>query len=379
MLLPDTLSGEASAAPAVRAGSPVLSIIVPTFNERDNVRELVHRLDAALTGVPWEVVFVDDDSTDGTADAVRVLCNADPRVRCLQRIGRRGLSSACVEGILSTASPYVAVMDADLQHDERLLPRMLGRLRESDLDIVVASRYVDGGSVGNWERRRAVLSRFATRLSRLIVRAHLHDPMSGFFMLRREAFMGSAHRLSNVGFKVLLDIFSSAPRPLKFEEVPYRFGSRQAGRSKLDALVMWEFMMLVADKLVGRVVPARFIAFCIVGALGVVVHMSVLATALKLSHLGFEASQATATIVAIAFNFMLNNVLTYRDKRLHGAGLLRGLASFYAACGLGAIANVGVAGYIFQRDHAWWLSGFAGILVGSVWNYAATSVLTWRK
>jgi len=359
--------------------SPCLSIVIPTFNERENVEDMVQRIDAALVGTSWEVLFVDDDSLDGTAELIRAISLRDPRVRCLHRIGRRGLSSACIEGILATSAPFIAVMDADLQHDERILPEMLRRLRNEGLDVVVGSRYVDGAGIGEWQSERAAMSRFATSLSRLIVSADLKDPMSGYFVMRRTAFMDSVRRLSSIGFKILLDLFASAPRPLRFCEVPYQFRPRHAGESKLDPGVMWDYGMLLLDKLVGRVIPARFLAFSMIGGFGVGIHLLVLAVSLKGLGLDFETSQTSASVVAMTVNFFLNNFLTYRDRRLKGLKILQGLSTFYLACGLGAVANVGAASYLFDHHYSWWLAGVAGVLIGAVWNYTATSVLTWRK
>lgn len=254
-----------------------LSIIVPTFNERDSVAELVRRLDGCLAPVGWEVIFVDDDSPDGTAALVRQCSRQDARVRCLHRIGRRGLASACIEGMLSSSAPHLAVMDADLQHDETLLPEMLRILRHDSVDIVVGSRYVPGGAARGVAPARARASRLATALSRRLVPAELHDPMSGFFMMRHEVLDDTVRRLSGIGFKILLDLFASAPRPLAFRELPYEFRARYAGTSKLDSQALWDFGMLLLDKLVGRFVPARFIAFVLVGGVGVLVHMVVLA------------------------------------------------------------------------------------------------------
>jgi dolichol-phosphate mannosyltransferase len=355
-----------------------LSVVVPTFNEKDNVRELVRLLHACLGSQGWEVIFVDDDSPDGTADAIREIALHDHRVRCIQRIGRRGLSSACVEGMLSSAAPYLAVMDADLQHDERLLPQMLAALKTGDLDIVVGSRYVAGGSVGDWAASRARMSRFATGLSGLVVKAALTDPMSGFFMLRRDVLTVTVRRLSAIGFKILVDIFASAPRPLRFRELAYEFRSRQAGESKLDSQAVWDYVMLLADKLFGRVIPVRFISFTLVGGSGIVIHLAAVALFFRMLGFPFVPSQAVATIVAMTTNFALNNVLTYRDMRLQGWGWLRGWTSFALVCGAGAVANVGVASYFFQNKTGWVLSALAGILVGAVWNYAVSSVFTWK-
>lgn len=357
---------------------PELAVVVPTFNEAANVGQLVALLGRALAGIEWELIVVDDDSPDGTAGLMRELARENPRLRCLQRLGRRGLSSACIEGMLATAAPYIAVMDGDLQHDERLLPRMLELLRKEALDIVVGSRYVSGGGSAGLDETRAGMSRFATRLSRPLIPDGLQDPMSGFFMLRREVFEATVRRLSGIGFKILLDIFASAPQPLRFRELPYEFRSRGAGESKLDSQAMWDYGMLLLDKLVGRWVPARFVSFLLVGSVGVLVHMSVLAVLLNLAGQSFLFSQATATIVAMTSNFVLNNLITYRDLRLRGWALLRGWLSFVLACSIGAVANVGVANYLFEQRTGWALAGLAGILVGAVWNYVVTLVYTWR-
>ena len=359
---------------------PNVSIIVPTFKEVENVEELLRRLQASLRGVDWEVVFVDDDSPDGTADTVRNVAQADRRVRCVHRIGRRGLASACVEGILSSSAPFIAVMDADLQHDEALLPRMLDEIRAVNVDIVVGSRYIEGGSVGEWDSARALLSRVATRLGKVLLKADLSDPMSGFFMIRRDVAVRSIRNgARGIGFKILLDIFASSPEPLRWKELPYRFRNRHAGQSKLDTTVAWEYFLMLVDKLVGHIVPVRFVAFSLVGGLGVVMHMTVLVALHKVGSVSFFLAQATATLAAMTLNFWLNNVLTYRDVRLRGWGLLRGWLSFVLACSVGAVANVGIAVYLFAFDTFWVTSAIAGVLVGAVWNYAITAVYTWRR
>jgi dolichol-phosphate mannosyltransferase len=359
--------------------APVLTVIVPTLNERENIEPLLILVTAALPNTAWEVIFVDDDSRDGTPDHVRALARRDPRVRCVQRIGRRGLATACMEGVLACASPYIAVMDADLQHDERLLPQMLQVLDNGGADLVIGSRYVPGGGVGDWSSGRVRMSGLATRLARVICKADVADPLSGFFMCRREVFEAALRRMSGQGFKVLLDLLASSPEPPRVRELPYSFRERQHGESKLDAMIAWEYGMLLADKLVGRFVPVRFALFGLIGGLGLIVHLSTLWLALNLLGIEFAAAQAVATIVAMTSNFVLNNQFTYRDQRLRGLGLLRGVVVFYLICGVGAVANVGVASYAFTSSHTWWLAGVAGAVVGSVWNFAMSSVFTWRR
>ncbi len=360
---------------------PELTVIVPTYQEADSVEEVARRVESVLDGIAWELIFVDDDSPDGTADRVRALTRRDPRIRLIQRIGRRGLSSACIEGMLATSAPYLAVMDGDLQHDETLLPRMFKTIRDEDLDIVVGSRYVEGGGVGDWNAQRQSMSRLATRIGQMLIHADLQDPMSGFFLVRASVIQEGARRLSGVGFKILLDIFSSAERPLRFRELPFTFRKRQAGLSKLDNAVLWEYLLMLAQKIIGPLVPVRFIAFSIIGGLGVFVHMAVLWPILQLFGTGaFLAGQTTAALVAMTSNFFLNNILTYRDMRLRGGQLLRGWLTFVLVCSVGALANVGIADYLFQEGHSgWFLSALAGILVGAVWNYAVTAVYTWKR
>ena len=356
-----------------------LTVVVPTYNECQNVAALVDRLRSALDGIAWEVIFVDDASPDGTAECVRELALADRRVRVLQRFGRRGLSSACIEGMLASAAPFLAVIDADLQHDERLLPSMLATLRRGSAEVVVGSRYVSGGGVGDWDRNRARLSRVGVRLGRILVPEDLKDPMSGFFMLHRGVFERSRERLSAIGFKLLADLFASHPGPLQFEELPYQFRPRAAGESKLDSVTAWDYAMLLLDKMVGHVVPVRFVSFSIVGVLGIAVHFAVLTPLLRVAHMRFTVAQAIAALCAMTFNFALNNLLTYRDARLRGWRWLRGWFLFVLACSIGGVMNVTVASFIFKSYGTWVIGALGGILVGSMWNYAVTKFFTWGR
>lgn len=359
---------------------PDLTVIVPTYNEVGNLAAMRAEIEQALPGVAWELLFVDDDSPDGTAEQVRVLAQHDARVRCVQRIGRRGLASACIEGMLASSAPYLAVMDGDLQHDPALLRPMLDRLRGGDTDIVIGSRHVAGGGVGAFSAQRQGMSRLATRLSRTVLKADLSDPMSGFFMGTRSAIMTCLrHGVSGIGYKILLDLFASAPMPLRCIELPYTFRERQTGESKLDSKVVWDYLTLLADKLIGRYVPVRFLAFSAVGGVGVGVHLLVLWLCFRALGMDFVLAQVLATLAAMTFNYVVNNTLTYRDRRRRGWAFVTGWVTFALACSVGAAANVGIATYLFQRETFWLLSALSGVLVGAVWNYAVTSVYTWGK
>jgi dolichol-phosphate mannosyltransferase len=356
---------------------PEISVIVPTFSEAENLADLHSRLSAVLAPESWELIFVDDDSPDGTADLARTLANSDQHVRCIQRIGRRGLSTAVVEGAMSSSAPLIAVMDADLQHDESVLPAMIRELRSRDLDIVVGSRYTEGGALGEWSENRKTISRIANRMARGLVPDHLHDPMSGFFVVKSEVFRQAARDLSGYGYKILLDLFVSAGRPLQFTEVPYTFRARERGESKLDSLVAWEYLMLLVDKRIGHIIAPRLLFFLLVGGSGVALHYLVLTTLYFGVKTPFTVAQLAGTVIAMTSNFFLNNLLTYRDQRLRGLRLIRGLLSFYAVCGMGALANIGIAAYAFSRNIEWALSAAAGIVVGTLWNYLATARFTW--
>jgi dolichol-phosphate mannosyltransferase len=370
-------SGDAGCGDTRQVG-PELSVIIPTFNEAENVPDIIVRLRRCLSAIRWEAIFVDDDSGDGTTDLVHALGREDARIRCVQRIGRRGLASACIEGILASSAPLVAVMDADLQHDETLLPEMYRIAKQENVEVVVGSRYLNEDGVGEWAKSRAATSRFAAHLGRLVLRTDLTDPMSGFFMVRREAFDRRVRGLSGIGFKLLLDLFATPPQPLRFRELPYRFRPRRAGASKLDAHVIWDYGMLLLDKLVGHLVPVRFVAFALVGGVGVAVHFLALFLLHRTLAFDFVLSQTAATLVAMTFNFTLNNALTYRDMRLRRWQWLRGWFSFVLTCSVGAAANVGIAAYLFRAEGAAWpIAALAGVLVGSVWNYGVTSIYTW--
>ena len=370
-----------------------LGVVLPTYNERKNLRGMIDRLDAALAGVPWEVIVVDDNSPDGTADEARAIAQDDPRVRVIQRIGRRGLSSAAIEGMCATAAPIVAVMDADHQHDPALLPGMLAALNSGEYDLAYASRFAEGASTEAWGRPdRVKASGIANRIANKVTGVELSDPMSGYFMLRAETLRADAHRLSGVGFKILLDILATVDTPLRVKEFPMNFAARAEGESKLDQTVVFEFLIGLYDKWLGRIIPTRFALFGTVGALGVFVQLGALWVMLHLvlgerfvygnwsESTTFNVANTAAAMVAMTFNFVLNNELTYSDKRLRGFGpLLRGWAQFGLTCSLGLLTNVGSAAVLKTIGFHSVVAVIGGIVLGSVWNFALSSRFVWGK
>ncbi len=375
---------------------PELTVIAPSFNEAENVVPLIEKLTAALEGVHWEVIFVDDDSPDGTSERVREQARINSRVRCVQRLGRRGLTSACAEAVLASSAPYVAIIDADLQHDETLLPKMLAVLKSGEAEIVIGSRYTEKKLSEGFTRFRQITSFIATRLAQIILRADLTDPVSGFFMAKREVFEGAIRNLSGIGNKILVDVFASSNRRLKFRDLPYVFRARLHGESKLDTLTVWEYLVLLADKMFGRFIPVRLILFSLVGASGVFVNLAVfwavllsgLARSYSPDHaVQFTVAQALATAVAATSNFFLNNVLTYRDKRLRGLAMVSGLISFLAISSIGAIVGIAFGGQVLawfpealqQRKFVLTFANLSGIVVSTILNFSATAMFTWQK
>lgn len=356
-----------------------LTIVVPTYNERENIVPLITAIDKVFNEDNWEVLFVDDDSPDQTSSLIREISRKDKRVRGIQRLKRRGLSSACIEGVLASSAPYICVMDADMQHDEAILPKMLGLIKNDGFEIVIGSRYAKTGSTGTLAKHRVWVSQAATLASKLILKFPVKDSMSGFFMMRRNLFEKVMHHLYGKGFKILLDILVSSPGATKYKEIPYTMRHRVAGESKLDFTVTWEFFTLIADKLLGRIFPVRFISFATVGFSGIFVHLFVLWVQHQILGNEFIYAQGLATVVAMTSNYFLNNYFTYKDRSLKGKKLIKGLFSFYLACSFGAIINIAFSTWLFEQAFPWWLAGGLGAVAGSIWNYVLTAVITWKK
>jgi len=359
--------------------SQSVSIIIPSLNERENIPIVVERLEALLTGRKWEAVFVDDDSRDGSLEVLMSLARTKPHVRFIRRIGRRGLSSACLEGMASSVADIFAVMDCDLQHDEAILSKMLAAFEEDpSLELAVGTRYAgEGGGVGEWSKVRIFISRLATSLGSLARKTELSDPMSGFFAIRREVFEETVRQMTGKGFKILLDMVLSVGRPLKTQEFSYEFRTRQHGESKLDIVVGFEYLYLLADKMFGRFVPVSFVVYVLAGLSGLFLHLAALGILFRYVGIAFVTAQLTATLVAMVSNFLVNNSVTFRQQRLKGAMLLPGLLAYIAICGLGAIVNVQASEYLFENHIPWWFAGAAGALVGAVWNYAVSTQIVW--
>jgi dolichol-phosphate mannosyltransferase len=359
---------------------PTLGIIVPVLNEAENIGPFLKELEFCLSGESWEVIFVDDESSDDTRQVVAALARKRGNVRLLERIGRHGLASACIEGMCSTMAPYLAVMDADLQHDPNILRDMLPALREGHYNLAVGSRYVAGGGTGEWSQRRRQYSRVATMVSHFVThQTRITDPMSGFFMIKRELFRKTVPGLCGKGFKILLDILSTAREDVVLIEFPYTFRTRLAGESKLSVSIIMEFAILLLDKTFGKVIPYRFILFVLVGCSGALLHLTILGSLFLGARVSFPLAQSIASLIAMVLNFTFNNSFTHRDRRFTGPKFFTGLLGFIAVCSIGAFVNVKIASYFYGLSVSWWISGLLGALIGSVWNYAVSATLVWRR
>ncbi|TCD15049.1 glycosyltransferase [Oricola cellulosilytica] len=359
--------------------APKLSIILPAYNEAKNIPLIVGKIAEAMGDVAHEVIVVDDDSPDGTSGVAREIGLRDPVVRCIRRVNRRGLSGACIEGMMAAQAPIVAVMDADMQHDETRLPVMLAEI-EGGADLVIGSRYLDGGdaSGGFHENTRARGSELATALANRITGAYTTDPMSGFFMMTRDLADKAATTVSRDGFKILFDIVSRYGSELTIREVPFRFRERVEGESKLGFLVTVQFLGLLVSRYTGGLIPVKFLLYGLVGFSGLFVHMATLLALNGFFGVGFAAAQVLATFAAMTTNFAFNNEVTYAHRKLTGRRFLTGLLTFYAVCGIGALANVSIAVRLFEWDWSAGVAGFAGAVMSAVFNYAVTKLVTWR-
>jgi dolichol-phosphate mannosyltransferase len=358
--------------------TPALSIIVPTYQESANIPVLFERIKVVLNALPWEMIVVDDDSPDGTSSVAFALAAKDHRVRCLRRVNRSGLAGAVIEGWMSSSADFVAVIDGDLQHDESILLVMYQALANGAGNLAVGTRLreASGGSLSPARQR---LSDLGAWCFRRIGGATVTDPMSGFFMIRREIISRLAPRLSADGFKILVDVILSAGGSLRIVEVPYGFRKRNTGESKLTPMVAIDFIGLVVHHATSGVLPMRFVLFAMVGAIGLVVHIATLSTAVEwFKMLSFDSGQLIATILAMASNFILNNEITYRAYRYRGLHLFLGFIAFALGCGVGVIANIDVASWLYKAKQTWWVAGLAGALLSVVWNYAVSTNLIWR-
>jgi dolichol-phosphate mannosyltransferase len=356
-----------------------LAVVIPTFNERENVPILVERLTELLGSINYELIIVDDNSADGTWKIAEELAAGMREVRCLRRIGRNGLSSAVIEGVLSTTAEFVCVIDADLQHDEKMIPVMFEKA-SNEADLVIGTRYVDGGSVSNWSKKRLRISQIATKFTQTLFKHNLSDPMSGFFLIKREYFNKVIENLDGKGFKILLDIISNySPEDLKIAEVPYIFGVRKHGESKLNMGIVMSFLEFLYIKKIGNLVPLRFVKFSMVGSMGAVIHFSVLYFLFKVNQMSYGVSILFAIESAVIFSFALNNRWTFKDNILTGIQkIIFGFVKYNMACFVGGVLSYFISMNLMQNNYHWVGASIIGAITAVLWNYNLNRIFTWH-
>ena len=355
-----------------------ISVIVPTYNERDNVVPLVERIDSALCGYDYEIVFVDDDSGDGTAEMASSLSSRYP-VRVIVRRDERGLASAVVEGLKQVQGQMVAVIDADLQHPPEVLAEMAKAL-ENGAEIAVASRYVKGGSCQGWGLMRRIISKGAVFLSHVLLPATrgVKDPMSGFFMLDRRVVEDAD--LKPTGYKILLEILMMG-HFRSVAEVPYTFKTRARGESKLNARQQIDYLKHIYSLMRRKGELLRFGKFCLVGLSGVLVNMGLLWLLTEVAGLFYLLSAAIGIETSIVSNFTLNDIFTFHDRRSSGLKpLLRRLGKFNLVSLGGVGINLAVLWLLTEHlGLHYLLSNMCGIAVATLWNYSVNTMWTWKR
>jgi dolichol-phosphate mannosyltransferase len=358
-----------------------LSIVLPTFNERVNVGPIVEQLLPLGDSYNLEILFVDDDSSDGTADAILRLSRQYPCIRLIRRVGRFGLSSAIKEGILDSTGDVILVMDCDGQHEPAAVFTTVSKLLDSDLDLLIGSRFHPEASIEGLSAKRQRQSTLANRVARFSLPRYrtLTDYMSGFFALRPERALGYVRQVDVSGFKFLYELLALSGGHLRVAEVPLEFQARISGESKLNLAVVWDLGISILHTLLLRSVPRRALSFALVGATGIVSHLLLFSVAHKWLAFTFEQAQTSAVIGAASTNFLINNLLTFRVQQLKGLALLIGLIRFLLVTSLGMVANVGVSSVIYHQGSGTALMAmFAGIAVDFVWKYAASSRFVWN-
>ena len=358
----------------------ILTVVLPAYNERNNIDFLLQNLAKAdMHQQIKRVIYVDDDSPDGSSEYIKSLANAHFEVLCIHRIGRQGLSSAVVEGVMLADTEYVAVMDADGQHEPTDLMGMLNLALKDKIDFVVGSRFKAQDSLDNHTGLRHFISKKGNALCNFILKRELTDPLTGFFLFKRSIFLGAVRDMKPTGFKILLEfLYRIRSNNIEVVDYPIQFRTRHEGESKLDSRVLLEFIDQILGFLTKGLFPENLFGFLLVGASGLIVHLSLLYILLFPVGVNFELSQSLATLTSMISNFSLNNILTFRRNRLRGWRWVKGLLYFVVVCSIGATANVGAAAYLNNAGESWWLSGLMGILVGTIFNFALSRFFIWK-
>jgi len=357
--------------------SETVSVIVPTYNEKENIKPLIERVHQALAGYEHEILIVDDNSKDGTAEAAEELTRTYP-VKVLVRKDERGLGTAVVHGVKNSSGNLIVVMDADLQHPPEVVPVLVKAL-QCGADFVVASRYIPGGGVPNWGLFRRIVSKTAIAIAHVLlpITRKIKDATSGFFAFQREGIAGA--ELRPIGYKIMLEILVEG----KFNstlEVPYIFKERSTGISKFNTRQQVEYLRHLFSMMKRTGELTRFVKFLAVGLSGVVVNMGALWLLTRFGGLPYYVSSLFAIELSIISNFALNDYFTFADRRNgNGNSFLSRLLRFNVTCAVGAAIQYGLL-LLFTSVFGvhYLISNIIGIAAGTLWNYLVNVSWTWK-
>lgn len=354
-----------------------ISVIIPTYNEKDNIVPLIERLSKTFDGLNFEILLIDDNSKDGTIDVAAGLASKYP-VKVLVRTHERGLATAVLHGFQYAQGSIIGVMDADLQHPPEINADLLKAV-EHGADMAIASRYVKGGGCPNWGLVRRIISKGALTLAHIFLPTtrSVKDPMSGFFMFKRES-MGE-NKLRPIGYKILLEMLVMG----KFQnivEVPFIFEDRSSGRSKMKARQQIDYLRHIFSLMRREGELLRILKFVGVGLCGTIINEGLLWLLTQFGGLAFYYSALIAIEASIITNFTLNDYFTFADRRTGKTkSFLSRLLKFNITCAAGAAIQWGLLLLFTEVFGLYYLlSNLIGIVVAFIWNYVLNIAWTWK-
>ena len=355
-----------------------ISILIPTYNEALNIKILIDRISHCLKKIDWEIIFVDDNSPDKTSEKIEYFTKTQSNIKVVNRLNERGLAGAVITGLKYCKFQNIIVMDADLQHDPIYIPKLIKRIEKDDATIVIASRYFQSSTIEDFHFMRKIVSKLTIKIFNMFSYKKLTDPMSGFFIIKKDFFINLSKQLSKDGYKILADIILNGPKTITVSEISLGFKKRNAGQSKMNLRVLWDFLLIIAYCVLKNYVPRKYLSYIFVGCLGLLTHLIFLYVFYKLLLINFLLSHILATFIAILINFTLNNVLTFYSKNLIGFRWLIGLVNYNIFCSYGLFISYSITKVLSDLNCYWFLAGIIGTFTASIWNFSISKFLVWK-
>ena len=357
-----------------------ISIIIPTFNEIQNIIPLVQKIKVSLNSkINWEIIFVDDNSPDKTYEKIKSLKKDYSNIKVIKRLNERGLAGAVLTGLNSCSYEQIIIMDADLQHDPIFILKLLNKMYQNEASIVVASRFIKDSKSNNFHILREIGSKTMIKVFNLFSSIKLYDPMSGFFIIKKDLFLKISKNLSSDGYKILADIILNIPKNVKVSQIPIDFKQRHAGESKMNLKVLWDLLLVIIHSFLKKYVPREYLSYIGVGMIGLSFHVMSLYLLYKIIDISFLISHLIATLIAIFVNYTLNNILTFYNNNLMGIKWLLGLINYYIFCSYGIFISFAIAKTLIGFNFNWFIAGLVGAFTASVWNFSMSKFIIWHK